>query len=357
MLGTPKPALKNFTIEKLSFAVLIIAASVAFLWLLAPFYSAVLWAVILAILFDPLKKALDARLSGRKSAAAALALTICICVVVAPGSVILGLLSHEAATAYEKISTRDWDPALLLDQAKNAAPPMVSDLMEALHLGDLRSALTSYLGSLTHGVASGALIIGQGAGVFLLNVALMLYLLFFLFRDGRELTHAIREASPLSPRHTDMLLERFIAVARATVRGSAIVALIQGLVAGGMFWAVGVEGALLWGVVMTFLSLLPAIGAALVWVPVAAYLALAGFYAKAILLASVCAIANTAIDNLLRPPLVGKGVRLPDYLVLVSTIGGLAAFGVNGLVIGPLIAALFVAAWSLFIDERLRVST
>lgn len=351
MLGTPKPA-----IEKFSFAVLVVAASIAFLWLIAPFYSAILWAVILAILFDPLKQALDRQTPGRPGLSATLALLVCICFVVAPGSVILGLLSHEAATAYEKISTRDWDPASLLDQAKSVAPPFVNDLLAALHLGDLRSALTSYLGGFTHGLASGALIIGQGAGAFVLNLALMLYLLFFLFRDGPGLISAIREASPLSPRHTEMLLERFIAVARATVRGSAIVALIQGLVAGGMFWAVGVEGALLWGVVMTFLSLLPAIGAALVWVPVAIYLALGGFYAKAILLASVCAVANTAIDNLLRPPLVGKGVRLPDYAVLISTIGGLAAFGVNGLVIGPLIAALFVAVWSLFVDERARVT-
>lgn len=351
MLGASKPS-----IEKLSFAVLTIAATAAFLWLVAPFYSGILWAVILAILFDPLKKWLDMKTPGRPGLAAALALIFCICVVVAPGSIILGLLSHEAAITYEKISARDWDPAVLLDQAKSVAPPFASDLLSALHLGDLRSALTSYLGSFTHGVASGALIIGQGAGVFLLNLALMLYLLFFLFRDGPGLTRAIREASPLSPRHTEMLLERFIAVARATVRGSAIVALIQGLVAGGMFWAVGVEGALLWGVVMTFLSLLPAIGAALVWVPVAIYLALAGFYAKAIILSAVCAVANTAIDNLLRPPLVGKGVRLPDYMVLISTIGGLAAFGVNGLVIGPLIAALFVAVWSLFVDERAHVA-
>ncbi len=120
------------------------------------------------------------------------------------------------------------------------------------------------------------------------------------------------------------------------------------MIGGLSFWALGIEAALLWGVVMTFLSMLPAIGAAIVWVPAAIWLFLIGSWVKGILMVVIGAFVIGLIDNLLRPPLVGQGTRLPDYVVLISTVGGIALFGLSGFVIGPLIAALFISAWSLF---------
>jgi len=125
------------------------------------------------------------------------------------------------------------------------------------------------------------------------------------------------------------------------------------LVGGGLaFWLLGIQGALLWGTLMTFLSLLPAVGAALVWVPAAAYLILTGATVKGVSLIVVGVLVIGLIDNLLRPVLVGRDTRMPDYVVLVSTLGGISLFGINGFVIGPLIAALFMAAWTLFRDEQ-----
>lgn len=347
----------KLAIERVSFVSVVVIVTAAFLWLLLPYYGAILWAVILSILFDPLKRYLERRTGGRRNLAASLSVLACVCIVVVPGSIVLASLTREAANVYDRISAREFDPASALDQMRSALPPFLTSAMSALNLGsfaDIQSGLTSFLGRASQTIASGAVTLGQGAGQFLINLALMLYLLFFLFRDGAALASAVRGASPLSERHTDLIVDRFTAVVKATVRGSVIVAAVQGAIAGTMFWILGVEAVLLWGVLMTILSLLPAIGAALIWAPAAVYFFVSGQYWKAIALFVVCAVGNTAIDNLLRPPLVGKGIRLPDYVVLIATVGGLTSFGMNGLVIGPLIAALFVAVWSLFADDHLR---
>ena len=180
----------------------------------------------------------------------------------------------------------------------------------------------------------------------------MLYVLFFLFRDGRSIGRNIRAAMPLSDEYNADLLARFAAVVRATVKGNIVIAVIQGTIGGVTFWLLGIKGALLWGTLMTFLSLLPAVGSALVWVPAAAYLIITGAALKGIALVFVGVLVIGLIDNVLRPILVGRDTRLPDYVVLVSTLGGISLFGINGFVIGPLIAALFMAAWTLFRDEQ-----
>ena len=176
----------------------------------------------------------------------------------------------------------------------------------------------------------------------------MLYVLFFLFRDGPEIVNQLRRSSPLDSKHTEYIASRFASAVKATVKGNLIIALVQGAIGGVTLWFMGVEAALLLGVVMAVLSLLPAVGAALVWGPVAVYFFMTGDYLKGVLLIGIGVFVIGLVDNLLRPPLVGKDLRMPDYMVLVSTLGGLALFGINGFVIGPLIAALFIAVWSLF---------
>lgn len=196
------------------------------------------------------------------------------------------------------------------------------------------------------------MLIGQGTVQFAVGLGVMLYLLFFLFRDGHTLALAIRRASPLKERYTDQIFRKFASVVKATVKGNVIIAIVQGAIGGITFWLLGLEAALLWGVLMAMLSLLPAVGAALVWAPVAGYLLLSGDYFRGLILIAVGAFVIGLVDNLLRPPLVGKDLRLPDYLILISTVGGISLVGINGFVIGPLIAAMFVAVWSLFNDDQ-----
>jgi len=196
--------------------------------------------------------------------------------------------------------------------------------------------------------------IGQDTLDFVVAFFVMLYLLFFLLRDGAGLSQSIARAIPLYERQTQRLLGQFVTVVRATVKGNIVIALIQGVLGGLAFWVLGLPAPLLWGALMALLSLLPAVGAALVWIPVALYYLATGSLWAAAGLTAWGVLAIGLVDNVLRPILVGKDTNLPDYLVLVTTIGGIAVFGLNGFVIGPVIAALFLAAWDLFGAERQR---
>jgi predicted PurR-regulated permease PerM len=201
-------------------------------------------------------------------------------------------------------------------------------------------------------VATQALDVGRNTFDFLVSLTIMLYLLFFLLRDGRALGARIRQAVPLGPKYKERLFSNFTTVIRATVKGNVLVAIAQGALGGLAFWFLGVQAPLLWAVVMAFLSLLPAVGAALVWAPVAIYFLVTGSTWQGIALILWGTLVIGLVDNFLRPVLVGKDTKLPDYMVLLSTIGGMALFGLNGFVIGPVIAALFVASWDLFVSAE-----
>ena len=177
----------------------------------------------------------------------------------------------------------------------------------------------------------------------------------FLFRDGRGIAARIKRAVPLDSHYKRPLFDNFVTVIRATVKGSLLVAVIQGVLGGLAFWFLEVGEALLWGVLMAFLSLLPAVGAGLVWAPVAVYFLLVGELGKSVALLAYGMLVIGLVDNVLRPILVGKDTKMPDYMILISTLGGLALFGLNGFVIGPLIAALFMSSWAIFIETKPRV--
>jgi predicted PurR-regulated permease PerM len=227
--------------------------------------------------------------------------------------------------------------------------------LERFDLGDLALAqrkLVDVLGRSTQALTSRAFIIGQNTLEFVVNLFVMLYLLFFLLRDGKTLAAQAARALPLKPQHTRRLLDQFATVVRATVKGNVVMALVQGTLGGMAFWVLGISGPLLWGALMALLSLLPAVGAALVWGPVALYLLATGSIWSAVGLTAWGVLVIGLVDNVLRPILVGKETQLPDYLVLIATLGGLSAFGLNGFVIGPVIAALFIAAWDIFMQAR-----
>ena len=180
----------------------------------------------------------------------------------------------------------------------------------------------------------------------------MLYLMFFFLRDGAALSRRIREAIPLEEDIKRNILTKFTTVIRATVKGNIVVAMLQGALGGLIFWFLGIHAPVLWGTLMAFLSLLPAVGAALVWIPVAIYFLATGAVWQGVLLIAFGVLVIGLVDNILRPVLVGKDTKMPDYVVLVSTIGGMSLFGLNGFVIGPVVAAMFMAAWDIFAKAR-----
>ncbi|CUX52330.1 putative PurR-regulated permease PerM [Agrobacterium tumefaciens] len=343
------------SIQRTSFYVLLAFVTVAFLWLVLPYYGAVLWAVILATIFFPVHRRLERTLNGRGGIAALLTVLLCICLVILPAMLILGSLIREGTSLYQRISSNEIDLSAYLVRIQDALPQFADNWLNSVKLGgfaELREKLFTGFMQTGQSIVGSVINLGQNTLKLFINFGIMLYLLFFLFRDGAQIGETVRNAIPLSDDYTRQFVENFSAVVRAIIKGNVIIALIQGAVGGIAFWALGIEAALLWGVMMTFLSMLPAIGTAFVWVPAAIWLFLTGAWVKGLTLVLVGVLIIGLIDNLLRPQLIGKETRLPDYLILISTVGGISLIGINGFVVGPLIAALFIAAWSLFVQQQ-----
>ena len=342
-------------LRRAAFLLLLALVTVAFFWIISPFFGAVFWAMVLALMFMPVHRRLCARLRGRDTLAALGTLLFCMVIVVVPMIFVVGAMVDEATSFTQRLRTGEFNPRTYFEQIQNALPGWSRDLLGRFGLFNAQDVVDKLTAAVVQGgqaLTARALAIGQNTLMLLVNLGIMLYLLFFFLRDGRDLAQTIRRAVPMQRQHTDFLLSKFATVVRATVKGTVVVALVQGMLGGVAFAFLGIHGAVLWGVVMSVLSLLPAIGAALVWAPVAIYLIATGSMIEGLGLAAWGAGVMGMVDNLLRPILVGKETKLPDYLVLLSTIGGLSIFGVNGFLIGPAIAALFVATWALFSHEE-----
>lgn len=334
-----------------TFLFLLVTVTLAFGWILWPFYGAVFWGAVLAILFEPFNRQLLVTMRQRRNLAALTTLLLTLFVVIFPLTLITAALVQEATGVYQQIRSGSLNFGDYFLQIINALPAWMIKLLERFGVGNL-SGLQDKLSSVavqgSQLIATQALSIGQNTFEFVISFGIMLYLLFFLLRDGSALSAKIRQAIPLSTEHKRHLSGKFTTVIRATVKGNIVVAATQGALGGVMFWILGIQGALVWGVVMAFLSLLPAIGAGLIWAPVAIYFLLTGAIWQGVTLIAFGILVIGLVDNVLRPILVGKDTQMPDYVVLISTLGGMALFGLHGFVIGPVIAALFIAVWDLF---------
>lgn len=348
----PKPATVNSpALQRAVFLLLLTGVTVAFCWVISPFFGAVFWAMVLALMFMPLQRRLCVKLRGHDTLAAIGTLLICLLIVVVPLTLIIAAMIDEAAAFSQRVRSGGLDLRAYFQQVVDALPAWVHGLMGRFGVVSLQDVMDKVSAALVQGgqaLTARALAIGQNTLLVMVNLGITLYLLFFFLRDGRDLARMIRGAVPMQAAHTNYLLHKFATVVRATVKGTVVVALVQGLLGGMAFAVLGIGGAVLWGVTMAVLSLVPAVGAALVWAPVAIYLMATGSLPSGVGLAVWGAGVMGMVDNVLRPILVGKETKLPDFLVLLSTIGGISLFGLNGFVIGPAIAALFVAAWALF---------
>jgi predicted PurR-regulated permease PerM len=332
-----------------AFLLLLVAVSLAFAWVLLPFFSAVFWATVLAVLFAPLYRYLFDALGQRRTLAALLTECVVVLMAILPTVLIAALITQEAAGIIARLRSGELDVNRFFHEVMAALPAWATGFLDRLGLADLSSLEAKLSSGLMRGaqfLAQNAFNVGQNTLEFVVSFFIMLYLLFFLLRDGRQLARRIRDAVPLRNDLLQTLSRRFTDVIRATVKGNLVVAAVQGLLGGLIFWYDDIHAPVLWGVVMAFVSLLPA-GSGVVWAPVAIYLIATGSVLKGILLIVYGMLVIGLVDNFLRPILVGKGTRMPDYVVLISTLGGLAIFGMNGFVIGPMIAAMFIAAWHI----------
>ena len=340
------------TMQQATFLVLLLLISLAFVWLVQDFAQPLFWAAILAILFYPLYRWWLKILGHRASLAALVTLLVILIIVILPLGLVGLAVTREAAGLYERMAAGDIDvqaPIRFIERTL----PRVSEYLARFGIDAQRitQSLSSAAVTTSRFVASQALTIGQDAFRFSVLFFLMLYLLFFFLRDGHRLIAAIMYALPLGHEREHRLFEKFADVSRATLKGTLVVGLVQGTIGGLFFWILGLKAAVFWGVIMTLLSLLPAVGSALIWAPAAIILFATGHIVKGIILVAAGSLIIGLVDNLLRPMLVGRDTQIPDYLILLATLGGLTVFGLSGFVIGPIIAALFLAVWDMFAQE------
>lgn len=335
-----------------AFVLLLVAAiSSLFLSIVWPFLQPLLLAAILSSLCSPLFNWLTRLCGGRRSLAASLTLVLLFLIVAGPVSGFVGVvvsqavsISNEAIPWVQKhfqaaggFQIHDW----LVKRFPSMASfvPDQAKIMESV--GNTAKTAGGFL-------VSGVTQMTAGTATFLLNLFVMVYSMFFFLKDGNRILEKIFYYMPL--RHEDevRMLDRLTSVTRATVKGTLVIGLIQGALAGIAFWIAGIGGWAFWGTVMVVLSIVPGIGAALVWVPAVIYLFISGQNLAGTLLGIWCAAVVGTVDNVLRPALVGKDAQMPDLLILIGTLGGLYLFGPIGFIIGPVACGLFLTAWDIY---------
>jgi len=330
---------------------LVLAVSALFLAVAWPFIRPLLLGGILAGLCRPLYNWITRLVRGRTSLAAVLTLLLLLIIIAGPISAFVGVVVTQAFNVSEQaipwvqqhfgaatsFNTHDW----LVERFPAFASfvPAEEQILEGV--GRTAKAAGAFL------VAS-ATELTTGTAAFLLNFFVMLYAMFFFFRDGRKIVGRIFYYLPLHHEDEMLLLERLASVTRATIKGTLVIGIIQGALAGFGFWAAGIDGSAFWGTLMAILSIVPGVGSALVWVPGVIYLFLIGKTLAATLLLIWCTVVVGTIDNVLRPTLVGKDAKMPDLLILIGTLGGLYLFGAIGLIVGPIVCGLFLTVWEIY---------
>jgi len=331
--------------------VLVLGISALFLAVLWPFLKALLVGALFAGLCHPLYRWAVRLLRGRRSLASILTLLVLFVLILGPVSALVGVVVKQALSVSQDAIPwvqRNFGNATSFDVHGWLVTrfPAIADFVPSqgqilTSIGTAAKAAGSYL-------VSGASTFTAGTAGFLLNFFVMIYAMFFFLRDGREILEKIFYYLPLSHDDELRMLNRFVSVTRATVKGTLLIGLIQGTLAGAAFYFAGINGAAFWGTVMVVLSVIPGVGAALVWVPTVIYLYIVKEPLPATLLALWCAGVVGTIDNVLRPILVGKDAEMPDLLILIGTLGGLFLFGPIGFIIGPIVCGLFLTVWDIY---------
>lgn len=339
-------------LEGRAFLSLVLLTTAAFLWVVRGFLIPVFWAVVFAVLFTPVSLRITRLLRGRVSLAAGLTTLLVVLVVLIPFALLTAAVTQQALALYQRISAGEVDLHTPVAFVERSIPPLADLLAEyGIDVERVRASVEGAAVSASQYVAGQALTLGQNALMVAILFGLMLYFLFFFLRDGERIIRGVMRALPLGDEREARLFAKFAEVSRATVKGTLVVAAVQGALGGILFAVVGIQAAIFWGVVMGVLSLLPALGAALVWAPAAVILFATGALWKAIFLTVGGTFLVGLVDNVLRPVLVGRETQMPDYLVLLATLGGISVFGLSGFVAGPVIAALFLVVWDMFAEE------
>ena len=336
------------TANRIVLLVLVVFITFVFLEMIKSFLMVILMAGIFAALFYPLFQRLSRWFGDRRVLASLTTLVVILFVIIIPLGLLVGIITGQALKIGQEVSP--WVSQQL------AQPDVLTERLQSLAIYEtiapyrdvIIEKAGKFVGTVSNFLINSLSAATTGTVSFLFHLFIFLYTMFFFLLDGNKLLRLILYYLPLEDEAEARMLERFTSVTRATLKGTAVIGLIQGGLAGLAFFVIGIDGALFWGTIMAVLSIIPGVGTALIWVPAAIILVFEGRLGMAIGLTLWCAVVVGSVDNLLRPRLVGKDTKMHDLLILFSTLGGIFLFGIAGFIIGPIIAALLVTVWEIY---------
>jgi predicted PurR-regulated permease PerM len=335
---------------------LIFALLLAFVFLLRPFSYPLFWAAILAVLFHPFYELLNTKLKS-PSISSAISVVLVLCVIIVPIAIVGLLLVHQSVEIYSLAVEGNFvSPGQLTEFISNSPLAPYVDVVSinqlwATYVNDATKTISAFFFQNTKAVAgvfANVKSVTQSSLWFLFQVFIMLYSLYYFFKDGKKLLGRVKFLSPLGNGYEEMFYEKFRGTSVSTLKTTFIIGGIQGLIGGLLFFITGIQGAFVWGVIMMVMSILPAIGSFIIWVPAGIVMLLLGNVWQGVTILLVGGLVISTIDNVLRPPLVGKDTQMHPLIVLLSSLGGILAFGISGFVIGPILASFFLAAISMY---------
>lgn len=337
------------TIQNSFFFLFLALTTVALLWLLGGFLMPILWAVILGIVFYPVYKFFLRKLKEKPNRASLATLLVVLVLFFAPLYGVGALVAREGVQAYNQFAGTNNTLYIQEYSAKVAA--LAGTVGIELSTETVQAKAIEIAKAISATIATAALEFGRATTSAIIQFFLVLYLLFFAFRDGKHFTRRLIEILPLGDTKEKKLLNKFTSIVRAIFKGTLLIAIIQGALGGITLLAAGVGNIFLLSAIMTILAVIPALGPAIILAPTALILLFTGSIWQGVVVLAGLVIVSV-IDNLLRPALVGREVQMHDVLIMLSVFGGLATFGFTGFVIGPVIMGLFITMWGIFESEH-----
>lgn len=313
-----------------------------------PFIEPLVWSAVLAIFFYPLHEGLETRIGPNRAAlVSTLGVTV---LLIAPSLVVLVYTTRQAieATAAVQSAVTDTQRAL----PAHALEWIRSHLPEAWRSMDFSQPLRQGAERIASFLASNFTRLVKNLFTFVVDLVIVIFALFFMFRDGHDMVRGVRHLLPFEQPIQEDVLHESRDLIFGSVAVALVIALIQGLLGGLAFTIAGISNPIFWGVVIGFFSLVPVVGSALIWVPGALYVGFSGHWGKAIAVLVICGGVSSVADNIVRPLLLRNRTRLNELLLFISVLGGLEAFGLLGLVVGPTVFAAAMGIFRVYMHQR-----